>query len=78
MTESRRRELDAWRVARIRDLEREVDTLKAYRAQLERLLGLACQVAAGKTSVDPLVLLAVLEELDQASQEAADKEQVAA
>ncbi len=74
----RRVELDRWRAKRCADLEAENAALKAYRAQLERLLGLAVEVAASGTGVRPLTLLAVLEDLDRTVQEAGEAEQVAA
>jgi hypothetical protein len=45
-------------------LRREVEHLHAYRARLERLLALALLVACSHTTVEPLGLLAVLEQFD--------------
>ena len=49
---------------RTREAERRADMLEHERAKLERLLARALQIAAG-TESEPLVLLAVLEEIDR-------------
>lgn len=58
-------DLDAYRAERIRRLEREVAYLRAHRAQLEALLATALRVAVARTTVDPLTLLGVLEEMER-------------
>jgi hypothetical protein len=54
--------LHRYRAERMRELEREVDFLRAERQRLEALLADAVLVAAGR-DCDPLVLLGVLGEL---------------
>ena len=50
--------------ARSRRAEARADALELQRTKLERLLGRALQIAAG-SECEPLVLLAVLEEIDR-------------
>lgn len=57
-------DLAAHQRGRIRALERDNRHLEQHRNQLERLLAWTLQIAAGR-KCEPLVLLAVLEEVDR-------------
>lgn len=62
-------DLEQHRTEKRRRLEREVEHLRRHRDQLERLLALCLQTATAKTTVTPLALLSVLEELDTRANE---------
>jgi hypothetical protein len=51
---------------KIRRLEADVEGLRAYRAQLERILALALVVSVGDSGVEPTELLRLLEQIDEA------------
>ena len=53
-----------YRRARLVEAERRIEFLDGERCRLERLLGLALEVATGGTDVQPLALLHVLCTLD--------------
>jgi hypothetical protein len=55
-------DLEQYRRAKVRGLERRVAFLESERARLERLLATALRTATGGTNVEPLALLDVLEE----------------
>jgi hypothetical protein len=57
------------RAERHRRLVRENEFLREHRRLLERLLARTLEVAVGGTNVKPLVLLAVLEDLERRSAE---------
>lgn len=55
--------------ARTRKAERRAETLEELNGLLFRLLGLAVEVATAGSTVDPLALLALLEDIDRAMQQ---------
>lgn len=57
-------DIDRHRRDKLRRLEAQVEHLIAYRARLERVLALLLRVAASGSTVEPLALLAALEDLD--------------
>lgn len=62
-------DLERHRREKIRRLEREVEFLRAHRAQLERLVALLARCAVAGTGCQPLALVAVVERLDRLAQE---------
>ena len=54
---------ERYRREQIRDLRADVESLRGQRAKLERVLAVLLRVATGGTSVEPLALLGVIEEL---------------
>jgi len=57
-------DLDEHRRRRLQAADRRIEALLLHRAQLERLLALACRVAVGGTAVSADVLLDVIEQID--------------
>jgi hypothetical protein len=68
-TGQRSREAEVWRRDEMRRLRADVEHLRAYRAKLERLLGIALQIAVAGTGTTTLALLDAIEELDRQQQE---------
>lgn len=74
----RRFDVERRRADELRRLRQENEHLARERARLERILALILRVACNGNDLDPLVLLAVTEELDEAAQRGIDHERLLA